>query len=86
MDPSFDFLTAKVIPSLFSLFFMQSSSLLGVCSFGVSMQRNEIALAALQAVIWGHADSGSSLLVPVAELVRARVGSHLEHRAWPGLL
>ena len=50
------------------------------------MQRNEIALAALQAVIWGQADSGSSLLVPVAELARVRVGSHLEHRAWPGLL
>ena len=50
------------------------------------MQRNEIALAALQAVIWGHADSGSSLLVPVAELALARVGSHLEHRAWPGIL
>ena len=30
------------------------------------MERNEIALAALQAVIWGQADSGSSLLVPVA--------------------
>jgi len=45
------------------------------------MERNEIALAVLQAVIWGQADSNSSLLVPVAELARARVGSHLEHRA-----
>ena len=44
------------------------------------MERNEIALAALQAVIWGQADSASSLLGPVAELARARVGSHLEHR------
>lgn len=47
MDPSLCFLNGEGILSLFSLFFMQSSSLLGVFSFGVSMQRSEIALAAL---------------------------------------